>query len=184
MLAASSLILASPSLSSSSLSSYSPYPTSVASLAETINLCRSTSNGGVNGGHRPLTCLAFTTHHLPGLIHSLQIPLPPPDTKLSVFRQTLSAHTHLPANAFKLIYAGAVMKDDNAPRESFQPIQRTSPVIFSRSTSDPVMFPHSATPPSPFHCRPTVVPNLILRHIKIPPYSSIHNFPMCLAFSP
>lgn len=62
----------------------------------------------------PLTCLALTA-----LIHSLQIPLPPPDTKLSVFRQSLSEHTRLPPNAFKLIYAGAVMKDDNAPRESF-----------------------------------------------------------------
>jgi hypothetical protein len=49
----------------------------------------------------------------------LQIPLPPPDTKLSVFRQSLSEHTRLPPNAFKLIYAGAVMKDDNAPREFF-----------------------------------------------------------------
>lgn len=62
----------------------------------------------------PLTCLALTA-----LIHSLQIPLPPPDTKLSALRQSLSEHTRLPPNAFKLIYSGAVMKDDNAPRESF-----------------------------------------------------------------
>jgi hypothetical protein len=64
----------------------------------------------------PLRCLTLTV-----LIHSLQIPLPPPDTKLSVFRQSLSEHTRLPPNAFKLIYAGAVMKDDNAPRESSLP---------------------------------------------------------------
>lgn len=56
--------------------------------------------------------------------HSLQIPLPPPDTKLSALRQTLSDHTHLPPNAFKLIYAGAIMKDDDAPRESFLPLIR------------------------------------------------------------
>jgi hypothetical protein len=49
----------------------------------------------------------------------LQIPLPPPDTKLSVLRQTLSEHTHLSPNAFKLIYAGAVMKDDNAPLSAY-----------------------------------------------------------------
>lgn len=49
----------------------------------------------------------------------LQIPLPPPDTKLSVFRQSLSEHTRLPPNAFKLIYAGAVMKDDNAPLSTY-----------------------------------------------------------------
>jgi hypothetical protein len=92
-----------------------------------------------------LTCLALTTHHLPGLIHSLQIPLPPPDTKLSVLRQTLSEHTHLSPNAFKLIYAGAVMKDDNAPREYFLPTKHVTR-SFSRSTPDPVMFPHSAAP--------------------------------------
>lgn len=49
----------------------------------------------------------------------LQIPLPPPDTKLSVLRQTLSEHTRLPPNAFKLIYAGAIMKDDNAPLSTY-----------------------------------------------------------------
>jgi len=49
----------------------------------------------------------------------LQIPLPPPDTKLSVFRQSLSEHTRLPPNAFKLIYAGAIMKDDNAPLSTY-----------------------------------------------------------------
>ncbi|KAF8270292.1 hypothetical protein EI94DRAFT_1680954 [Lactarius quietus] len=49
----------------------------------------------------------------------LQIPLPPPDTKLSVLRHSLSEHTRLPPNAFKLIYAGAVMKDDNAPLSTY-----------------------------------------------------------------
>ncbi|KAH8995682.1 hypothetical protein EDB92DRAFT_1794582 [Lactarius akahatsu] len=49
----------------------------------------------------------------------LQIPLPPPDTKLSVLRQSLSEHTRLPPRAFKLIYAGAVMKDDNAPLSTY-----------------------------------------------------------------
>ena len=53
--------------------------------------------------------------------HSLQIPLPPLDTKLAAFRQTLSEHTHLAPDAFKLIYAGAVMKDDDAPCESLLP---------------------------------------------------------------
>ncbi|KAI9456535.1 hypothetical protein BJY52DRAFT_1224209 [Lactarius psammicola] len=49
----------------------------------------------------------------------LQIPLPSPDTKLSVLRQTLSEHTRLPPHGFKLIYAGAVMKDDNAPLSAY-----------------------------------------------------------------
>ena len=106
---------------------------------------------------RPLTCLARTTHHLPGLIHSLQIPLLPPDTKLSVLRQTLAEHTRLPPNAFKLIYAGAVMKDDNAPRESSLPTKHVSPILFSPSTPDLVMFPHSATPYHLLPCRSTAV---------------------------
>ncbi|KAI0001334.1 hypothetical protein BJV74DRAFT_876835 [Russula compacta] len=50
----------------------------------------------------------------------LQIPLPLPDTKLSALRQTLSDHTHLPPNAFKLIYAGAIMKDDDAPLSAYK----------------------------------------------------------------
>jgi len=45
----------------------------------------------------------------------LQVPLPPLDTtKLSTLRQTLSELTHIPPNGFKLIYAGAIMKDDDA----------------------------------------------------------------------
>ncbi|KAI0305462.1 hypothetical protein B0F90DRAFT_1808719 [Multifurca ochricompacta] len=50
----------------------------------------------------------------------LQIPLPPLDAKLSVLRQILSDHTHLPPDAFKLIYAGAIMKDDNAPLSAYK----------------------------------------------------------------
>ncbi|KAH9083841.1 hypothetical protein EDB83DRAFT_2502708 [Lactarius deliciosus] len=77
----------------------------------------------------------------------LQIPLPPPDTKLSVLRQSLSEHTRLPPHAFKLIYAGAVMKDDNAPRESFLPTKHVTSVLFSRSTPDP----RRRSPPRPKH---------------------------------
>jgi hypothetical protein len=45
----------------------------------------------------------------------LHFPLPPPDTKLAVIRRSLAEYTHLPELSFKLIHAGAVMKDDNAP---------------------------------------------------------------------
>lgn len=44
----------------------------------------------------------------------LHIPLPPPETKLGEVRKALADYTHLPLNSFKLIHAGAVMKDDNA----------------------------------------------------------------------
>lgn len=45
----------------------------------------------------------------------LHFPLPPPDTKLAVIRRSIAEYTHLPELSFKLIHAGAVMKDDNAP---------------------------------------------------------------------
>lgn len=45
----------------------------------------------------------------------LHFPLPPPDTKLAAIRHQLAEYTQLPAQSFKLIHAGAVMKDDNAP---------------------------------------------------------------------
>lgn len=49
------------------------------------------------------------------LSHRLYFPLPHPDTKLAIIRQLLAEHTHLPLDSFKLVHAGAVMKDDNAP---------------------------------------------------------------------
>ncbi|KZP34134.1 hypothetical protein FIBSPDRAFT_846234 [Athelia psychrophila] len=49
----------------------------------------------------------------------LHIPLPPPETKLGDVRKALADYTHLPANSFKLIHAGAVMKDDNAPLSAY-----------------------------------------------------------------
>jgi hypothetical protein len=41
--------------------------------------------------------------------------LPPPGTKLAVIRKQIADHTHLPHSSFKLVHAGAVMKDDSAP---------------------------------------------------------------------
>jgi hypothetical protein len=41
--------------------------------------------------------------------------LPPPNTKLGVIRTQIADHIHLPHSSFKLIHAGAVMKDDGAP---------------------------------------------------------------------
>ncbi|KAI0949330.1 hypothetical protein AcW1_008974 [Taiwanofungus camphoratus] len=49
----------------------------------------------------------------------LHFPLPPPDTKLATLRHDLAAYTQLPAQSFKLIHAGAVMKDDNAPISAY-----------------------------------------------------------------
>ena len=44
--------------------------------------------------------------------------LPPPDTPLAAIRSSLAEYTHLAPDAFKLIHAGAVMKDDSAPSPS------------------------------------------------------------------
>ncbi|KAI0093169.1 hypothetical protein BDY19DRAFT_922461 [Irpex rosettiformis] len=49
----------------------------------------------------------------------LTFPLPPPDTKLGTIRQVLADYTQLPPHSFKLVHAGAVMKDDNAPISSY-----------------------------------------------------------------
>ncbi|GLB37565.1 putative BAG domain containing protein [Lyophyllum shimeji] len=45
--------------------------------------------------------------------------LPPPHTPLLAIRQSLADYTHLPPEAFKLIHAGAVMKDDAAPISAY-----------------------------------------------------------------
>ncbi|KAG5648565.1 hypothetical protein DXG03_003176 [Asterophora parasitica] len=48
-----------------------------------------------------------------------RVTLPPPDTPLAAVRKSLAEYTHLPHNAFKLIHAGAVMKDDAAPVSAY-----------------------------------------------------------------
>ncbi|KAF8236533.1 hypothetical protein L208DRAFT_1251830, partial [Tricholoma matsutake] len=45
--------------------------------------------------------------------------LPPPYTPLADIRKSLADYTHLPEYAFKLIHAGAVMKDDSAPISAY-----------------------------------------------------------------
>jgi len=49
----------------------------------------------------------------------LQFPLPSPDTKLAVIRAQIADHINLPPSSFKLIHAGAVMKDDSVPISSY-----------------------------------------------------------------
>ncbi|KAI0268745.1 hypothetical protein BC834DRAFT_651609 [Gloeopeniophorella convolvens] len=78
----------------------------------------------------------------------LQLPLPPLDTKLAVLRQTLSAHTSLPPNAFKLIYAGAIMKDDNAPLSSYNMRPDTTLLLLdSTPAAAPAPAPSAAPKP-------------------------------------
>ncbi|KAH9942266.1 uncharacterized protein BXZ73DRAFT_74553 [Epithele typhae] len=49
----------------------------------------------------------------------LRFTLPPPTSKLGELRDEIAAYTQLPRDSFKLIHAGAVMKDDNAPVSAY-----------------------------------------------------------------
>ena len=56
-----------------------------------------------------------SAHAAPPRHCRLHFPVPPPDAKLGQLRHEIAEYTQLPAQSFKLIHAGAVMKDDNAP---------------------------------------------------------------------
>ncbi|KAI0743746.1 hypothetical protein C8Q80DRAFT_1182948 [Daedaleopsis nitida] len=49
----------------------------------------------------------------------LRFALPPPTARLSELRHEIAEYTQLPEQSFKLIHAGAVMKDDNAPISAY-----------------------------------------------------------------
>ncbi|KAI8994032.1 hypothetical protein BD414DRAFT_411696 [Trametes punicea] len=49
----------------------------------------------------------------------LHFTLPSPSTKLGELRHEIAEYTHLPEHSFKLIHAGAIMKDDNAPISAY-----------------------------------------------------------------
>jgi hypothetical protein len=51
-------------------------------------------------------------------VRRLRFTLPPAHTPLRKLRQEIADYTHLPADSFKLVHAGAVMKDDNTPSAS------------------------------------------------------------------
>ncbi|KAH7888504.1 hypothetical protein F5I97DRAFT_1853140 [Phlebopus sp. FC_14] len=50
----------------------------------------------------------------------LHFPIPPPNTPLGKLRADLAEYTHLPPTSFKLVHAGAVMKDDAAPLSAYK----------------------------------------------------------------
>ncbi|KAI1796500.1 hypothetical protein LXA43DRAFT_987945 [Ganoderma leucocontextum] len=49
----------------------------------------------------------------------LHFSVPPPDSKLGELRKQIADYTQLPSGSFKLIHAGAVMKDDSAPISAY-----------------------------------------------------------------
>ncbi|GAA5871268.1 hypothetical protein JCM3774_000896 [Rhodotorula dairenensis] len=72
----------------------------------------------------------------------LRVPLPPPSSPLSHFRATLYNMTGVPPSHQKLIYAGAVLKDDLLPMSAYglvetDPSTTTANAGTSSSSSDP-----------------------------------------------
>lgn len=55
------------------------------------------------------------------LFDRLTFPLPPANAPLSTIRKQIADYTQMPPNSFKLVHAGAVMKDDNAPSTCLLP---------------------------------------------------------------
>ncbi|KAI0330177.1 hypothetical protein GY45DRAFT_1278454 [Cubamyces sp. BRFM 1775] len=49
----------------------------------------------------------------------LHFPLPPPNSKIGQLRHEIAEYTQLPEQSFKLIHAGAIMKDDSAPVSAY-----------------------------------------------------------------
>ncbi|KAF7983333.1 hypothetical protein HWV62_23036 [Athelia sp. TMB] len=79
---------------------------------------------------------------------TLHIPLPPPETKLGEVRKALADYTHLPIGSFKLIHAGAVMKDDNAPLYAYS-LRANSTIALIAPPA--ISSAHPSAPAAPAH---------------------------------
>lgn len=74
----------------------------------------------------------------PAYLHNrLRVPLPPPSSPLSHFRATLYNLTGVPPSHQKLIYAGAVLKDDLLPMSAYGLVESDPSSTSSSSSSDP-----------------------------------------------
>ncbi|KAM0789330.1 hypothetical protein ACM66B_000165 [Microbotryomycetes sp. NB124-2] len=63
----------------------------------------------------------------------IRVPLPPPNSPLSSFKDTLYNITGVPPSHMKLIYSGGLMKDDLAPLGSFGLVEDAAPETSSAS---------------------------------------------------
>lgn len=69
----------------------------------------------IRGLFRPPSRQSFSTMiHVKWDKEMLHFPIPPSDTTLGKLRADIAEYTQLPPESFKLIHAGAVMKDDQA----------------------------------------------------------------------
>ncbi|EIN11959.1 hypothetical protein PUNSTDRAFT_99317 [Punctularia strigosozonata HHB-11173 SS5] len=72
----------------------------------------------------------------------IRFPLPQPNTPLSELRKEIADYTHLPTESFKLVHAGAVMKDDNAPILAYGIHDGSTISIIGGDTSEKDRHPH------------------------------------------
>ncbi|CEQ41975.1 SPOSA6832_03729, partial [Sporobolomyces salmonicolor] len=66
----------------------------------------------------------------------LRVPLPPPQSPLSALKSTLYNITGVPPDHQKLIYSGAVLKDDLAPLTAYQLVDEASASSADASSSE------------------------------------------------
>ncbi|KIJ67607.1 hypothetical protein HYDPIDRAFT_108471 [Hydnomerulius pinastri MD-312] len=80
----------------------------------------------------------------------LHFPIPPPNTPLGKLRADIAEYTRLPPASFKLVHAGAVMKDDSAPLSAYK-IRENSTIalIGGHSLSETPSVSASPRPPPP-----------------------------------
>ncbi|OCH90267.1 hypothetical protein OBBRIDRAFT_731158 [Obba rivulosa] len=79
----------------------------------------------------------------------LHFPLPPPNAKLGVLRKQIADYTQLPPQSFKLIHAGAVMKDDNAPISAYNLTPSSTVLLVGGDTNGPAAPAHAKSKGEP-----------------------------------
>lgn len=78
----------------------------------------------------------------------LHFPVPPPDTTLGKLRADIAEYTHLPPSSFKLVHAGAVMKDDYAPLSAYKIRENSTIALIGGHTSTQTSAPQPRPPRS------------------------------------
>ncbi|KAG8213616.1 hypothetical protein J3R82DRAFT_10301 [Butyriboletus roseoflavus] len=76
----------------------------------------------------------------------LHFPIPPLNTPLGKLRADLAAYTQLPVGSFKLVYKGAVMKEDTAPLSTYKLKENATIALIGGHTLAPEKPSASSTP--------------------------------------
>ncbi|KAF8555290.1 hypothetical protein OG21DRAFT_1411020 [Imleria badia] len=92
----------------------------------------------------------------------LHFPIPPLNTPLGKLRADLAAYTHLPVGSFKLVYKGAVMKEDNAPLSTYKLKENSTIALIGGHTLAPETSPAFPSPKAPTSTTPQTEESTIL----------------------